>query len=125
MAIDLRITTSTSRTAARRITIRSREQTAAFSTKAELDMNGANNENYGIRVFYDRVFGTFAFKKVGLGSERASGLALGRGGRPLVNGLVQLMVGGQSFTTRTDATGRGDSGRARRERFRTPPETRS
>ena len=71
-----------------------------------LSMNGADGENYGIRVFYDRVFGTFAFKKIALGSERISGIALGRGGRPLVNGVIQIQIGEKTFSTRTDATGR-------------------
>lgn len=82
------------------------EQTAAFSTTAALEMHTGAGEDLGIRVFYDRVFGTFAFKRVPQGPERFGGVLTGSSGRPRAGQVVTLSAGGQTFRTKTDAQGR-------------------
>jgi hypothetical protein len=62
-------------------------------------------EHYAVEAYYDRVFGTFAFRKGSLGSEVISGTARDSAGRPLPRQLVTLTGGTKG--SRPARTGKG------------------
>jgi hypothetical protein len=74
------------------------EQTSSSSSTATLMRYCAVGEHLGIRVFYDKVFGTFAFKDVPQGEVRLAGTV-----KP--NSVVKLSVGGRTVRTKADASG--------------------
>ena len=79
------------------------------SRKAEATAHfyAGSREIYTVAIYYDRIFGTFAFKKVfPLKTDIVSGVALAADGRPMERQLVTLTVGGRKFSTRTDSEGR-------------------
>jgi len=86
---------------------RSREVKVGDKVEVDLDIYTElqPSQSYGIAAYYDRVFGTYAFKQVPLGTEAVSGTLSDASGRPLARQLVSLMVGDKKFSTRTDAKG--------------------
>jgi hypothetical protein len=75
------------------------------STAATVQLNAQADELYSVAVYYDTVFGTFAFQGVASGSVKISGKSLDVNGKPRSNEIVTLMIGGQKFTTRTKPDG--------------------
>ncbi len=78
----------------------SQTTSVGFSLHAEID------EIYALEVYFDKVFGTFATKKVSLNSNPIlAGTAIDRFGKVLKNKTVQLKIGNQSFITSTNTRG--------------------
>lgn len=70
------------------------------------DLYAKPGEIYGVDAYYDSVFGTFCFRSADLQQEAGlSGKVQNKEGKPAANQMVTVMVGGQKFTTRTDAQG--------------------
>jgi hypothetical protein len=68
---------------------------------------GEADEVYTVEVYYDRVFGTFAFRNVSIRAKPViSGTVLNAAGRPLARELVSLTMGDKLFSTHTDKQGR-------------------
>lgn len=64
-------------------------------------------ETYCVEAYYDRVFGTFAFRSAPLSSDPAlTGQATNEFGQPAAGQLVTLAIGGKTYSTRTDAQGK-------------------
>jgi hypothetical protein len=79
------------------------------SQKAEVGAHfyAGPDEIYSVAVYYDRIFGTFAFKKVVSNPlEWVSGIARLANGQPAAKQVVTLTIGGRKFSTRADAEGR-------------------
>ncbi len=79
------------------------------SQKAEVSVHFYTkpDEIYSMAVYYDRVFGTFAFKNVVPNQlEWVSGIAHASNGQPAAKQVVTLTIGGKKYSTRTDAEGR-------------------
>ena len=78
------------------------------SQKAEVSahFHAGPDESYSVAVYYDRIFGTFAFKEISNTVECISGTARSRDGQPMAKQIVTLTIGGKKFSTRTDAEGR-------------------
>ena len=72
-----------------------------------VDLYSKPDELYAVEAYYDRVFGTFAFKNVPIDRETAlSGTVQDRNGKAMANQEVSILVGDERYTTRTDAQGR-------------------
>jgi len=73
-----------------------------------VDLYAEADELYGVYAYYDRVFGTFAFKsdRLQLRPVVIAGVLKATTGLPLANQLVTVSVRGMKFTTRTDKQGR-------------------
>jgi hypothetical protein len=85
----------------------STEQTSTEEAKVSVEFYAQIDEVYAVEVYYDRAFGTFAFRQVPVNSQPIfSSIATDPSGHPISGALVSLMTGNQKFTTRTDAQGR-------------------
>jgi hypothetical protein len=82
------------------------QQSTTSSTQAELHLFANPGDHYVVKVFYDKVFGTFAFKRGSVGQTLLSGTVKDNAGKTVGNTLVEVQAGGQKFSTRTDADGR-------------------
>lgn len=72
-----------------------------------LDLFADASDLYTFDVFYDRAFGTFAFKRDPATEDRVSGTAVDPAGRPRPFAKVKLTAAnGRTFITRTDADGK-------------------
>ena len=82
-------------------------QTAQTSSaKAELHLFGDASGHYAVKVFYDKVFGTFAFKRGATSQIVLTDILKDDLGHVVPNTPVVVTAGGHSFTTVTDAGGR-------------------
>ena len=72
-----------------------------------VDLFSKPDELYAVEAYYDRIFGTFAFKNVPIERESSlSGMVQDRNGKPMANQEVSILTGEERYTTRTDAQGR-------------------
>jgi hypothetical protein len=72
----------------------------------EFYANADAHETYRIQSYYDRVFGTFAFKRAPLSSNPAiSGTVVDASGQPAARQLATLEIGGRKYSTLTDRQG--------------------
>ncbi len=68
---------------------------------------GGPDERYSVEVYYDVIFGTFAYRQARSSPiPLLNGTAFGKDGRVAANKLVKLINEGGRFTTRTDSAGR-------------------
>lgn len=75
-------------------------------TSVELIFAGSIDEIYLVDVFFDRVFGTFAFESVPPAqTAMLSGRVIGADGKPISGKIVKAMVGKKSITTVTNKKG--------------------
>lgn len=82
------------------------ETVSGVKTEVELGFFGALDEIYIADVFFDRIFGTFAFRSVPpLMEPVVSGKAIGIDGKPLIKKSITLRIGTKSFVTMTDEKG--------------------
>ena len=79
--------------------------TSGASDAVSVELHPNPKGAYTIIVFYDLVFGTFAYKLEGAGSPKLQGKASDKMGRPLSNQLVSIIAGTRRYTVRTDANG--------------------
>jgi hypothetical protein len=85
----------------------STEATQTITTEVSVTFFGGADEVYSVEVYYDRVFGTFAFRNVSVRAKPViSGTVLNAAGRPLARELVSLTMGDKLFSTHTDKQGR-------------------
>jgi hypothetical protein len=78
----------------------------SVTNAVEFNANADAHETYRIQSYYDRVFGTFAFKREPLGSTPAiAGRVIDPSGRPSARQLVTLQIGGRKYSTLTDRQG--------------------
>ena len=81
--------------------------TTSRTVSTGVELHAGSDELYAIAVFYDRVFGTFAFQSAPLLTEAVlEGSARTPTGQPLVRQPITLQAQGQKFITYTDAQGR-------------------
>ena len=74
--------------------------------KASVDLYAGDGESYGCDVYYDRVFGSFAFVEgITLGQPKIWGTAFDKTGAPLSQQPISVTVANQRFVTVTDASG--------------------
>jgi len=68
---------------------------------------GDGNEYYSSEVYFDVVFGSFAFRDVTPPSSQSkvSGTVSDASGKPLKNAAVKAIIGKRTFVTSTDSTG--------------------
>jgi hypothetical protein len=84
----------------------STSNTVGETIETSVDFYATITETYVVEVYYDRLFGTFAFKKVpGSAEPLASGRVTDRGS-PMAGRRVTLMINGKKFSTITDRDGR-------------------
>jgi len=84
----------------------SKTRTVGSSVTATLELFAEADEVCTFDVFYDRVFGTFVFKKDPSTEDKVSGTALDSAGRPRKFQKVKLTAAnGRTFITKTDANG--------------------
>jgi hypothetical protein len=82
------------------------EVSAEQGVHISLDLYAELGEAYAVEIYFDRVFGAFAFERVSvLGSPRISGRSLDPNGQPLVNDIVTLLTNNGRFVTITDQQG--------------------
>ncbi len=80
--------------------------TVGETIETSADFYATLTEQYAVEVYYDRLFGTFAFKKVSVSEAPfVSGRVMDRG-RPMIEQLVTLILDGKKFSTTTNAEGR-------------------
>jgi hypothetical protein len=78
-----------------------------FQATAQVDLYAEADEFYSVTVYYDTVFGSFAFRQAPTsGDSVVTGVATGADGQPASNQMVTLTADGKRFTAFTDATGR-------------------
>ncbi len=78
-----------------------------LEVKVSVELHAQGLEHWAIEAWYDRVFGTFAFREVGTGSELVAGVAVDLIGRPLTGKRVALVASRDTISiTRTDQQGR-------------------
>src|SRR5262249_49967274 len=71
--------------------------------KASVDLFAGDGDSYACDIFYDRVFGSFAFVEgITLGQPKIWGTAFDVAGNALSHQPVSLMVANQQFVTVTD-----------------------
>lgn len=82
------------------------ETSTSVTTGATARFFAGFQENYAVTVYYDAVFGTFAFEPGKLmPTAMVSGSVLDEFGEPVGDQLVVLQVGGRKYVTRTGANG--------------------
>jgi hypothetical protein len=84
----------------------SQEMSSSQMEEVTANFHAEADEIYDVKVFYDRIFRTFAFQPVPSGPTWLSGRALMANGQPMAKQIVSVTVGGKKFSTRTDAQGR-------------------
>jgi hypothetical protein len=85
----------------------SRKVTVGQEVVTKVSFNAEKGEKYFVEAHYDRVFGTFAFRRGTPGSKPAvEGTVTDENGAPAPGQRVTLLAGGKRFSARTDAQGR-------------------
>lgn len=84
----------------------SRTDVGVEKVTVSADLHAGIDEHYALAIFYDRVFGTFAFQEVLLNPEPVlDGVLLDADGKVLAHEAVTVTVGGRTFSTRTSEDG--------------------
>lgn len=87
----------------------SRSMTVGVSVNIAVEFfaDAEAHETYRIQSYYDRVFGTFAFKRESLQTvPMISGIVADVSDHPVVRHKVTLMIGGRKYSTLTDRQGK-------------------
>ncbi len=81
------------------------EVTTSETVEVKVALYAEEGEDYAVAAYYDRVFGSFAFREVEEGEPVVSGRIVDNSGRPQAHKIISLVVHNKKFTTRTDEMG--------------------
>lgn len=86
----------------------SKPKTSGQTFTAQYTLNGNGQEFYGVHVYFDVIFGSYAFSNVPSLSlhPMVSGVLSDHNGQAVPNAIVTLKTNDTAILTSTDATGR-------------------